>query len=399
MYLREIELDEFRSYRRLRLALEPAGIRLIGPNASGKSSLLEAVAMLATTRSPRSASDREVINWQSGEEIGFPPFARLRAEVTTGYGQVELEIRLQADPSRPTVVKKQIHLGGRTVRAMDAVGALKAVLFSPEDVALISGAPSARRRFLDLTISQLDGAYLRALARYGRVLSQRNGLLKSLVRQRIAADSTAATAQLAFWDGELVAHGSALIARRVLTVARLAALSRERFARLSPGRDLTITYRSSLELNGIGAGAPPRPLDELQAVVAREYGEQLTSSRVDELRRGASLIGPHRDDLVFEVDGVDVAPFGSRGLQRLAVVALKLAETSLMTEEAGEAPVLMLDDVLSELDAPHRRLLTATAAEIDAQVIVTATDDALLEVTDLARLPLARVEQGELTFA
>lgn len=398
MHLRELELDEFRSYRSVRLTMAPAGLRLVGPNASGKSSLLEAVAMLATTRSPRGGSERDVINWRSGEAIGFPPFARVRGVAARRSGPVEIEIGLQSDPLRPSVVKKQIRLGGRSVRAMDAVGVLKAVLFSPEDVALISGPPSERRRYLDLTISQLDGAYLRALSRYGRVITQRNGLLKSLVRDRVAPGSATATAQLAFWDGETVALGAALVARRFVAVERLAALARDRFGQLSPGRELSISYRSSVVLDAVGATVDGRPLEQIQGVVAREYERQLETARADELRRGASLVGPHRDDLLVLVDGVDLATFGSRGQQRLAVVALKLAETAMMADDAGEPPVLMLDDVLSELDASHRALVTSTASAMAAQVIVTATDNALLDGTDLARLPSARVDRGTITF-
>ena len=394
MYLRELELEEFRSYRRLALTFTPAGLRLTGANASGKSSLLEAIAMLATTRSPRAATEREVIHWQSGAEYGVPPFARLRGAVETAAGATELEIGLQADPARPGAVRKQIKLGGRPVRAMDAVGRLKAVLFSPEDVALVAGPPSGRRRYLDLTISQLDGPYLRALSRYARVLAHRNGLLKSLGRAGVSPRSPAVEAQLAFWDGELVALGAALIARRYLVVRGLNDLARTRFERLSPGERLEIGYRASLPLDVLDGRPDATSMDHVQPLVAREYEQRLVAVRAEELRRGVSLVGPHRDDVSFVISDADLATFGSRGQQRLAVVALKLAETALMTEVAGEPPVLLLDDVLSELDAAHRALVTSTASAVGAQVIVTATDEELLERPDLAAVPRARVEAG-----
>lgn len=398
MHLLELELEEFRSYRRLSLELSEAGLRLVGANASGKSTLLEAIAMLATTRSPRSGSEREVIRWQSGQDLGFPPYARLRGLVQRRTDRVEVEIGLQTDPGRPGTLRKQIRLGGRSVRAMDAVGALKAVLFSAEDVALISGPPSGRRRYLDLTISQVDGDYLRALARYTRVLTQRNGLLKTLARDRVAPQAAAAGQQLMFWDGELVALGSAIVARRLIIVNRLARLAEDRFQQLSPGGRLAIVYRPTFPLPAATDGQETRPLDQLQAIVAREFEEHLSRSRADEVRRGASLVGPHRDDLGIELDDADLGTFGSRGQHRLGVLALKLAETAMMAEEAGEAPVLLLDDVMSELDAAHRSLLSATAGELGAQVIVTATDDNLLLGAGWESLPQARIEATSLRF-
>ena len=394
MYLRALELEEVRSYRHLELPLDARGLRLSGANGSGKSSLLEAIAMLATTRSPRSATDRDVINWASGTELGFPPFARVRGSVVAGHGEIDVEIGLQADPARTGQLRKQIKMNGRVVRAMDAVGALKAVLFSPEDVALVTGPPADRRRYLDLTISQLDGAYLRALSRYGRVLTQRNSLLRALGRERVGPSSPSATAQLAFWDAELVAYGSAVIARRHRVVRRLSSLAGERFRRLSGGADLEVTYEATVSLEALVGARTDAVIDATQAVVAREYEGRLASLRGDELRRGASLAGPHRDDLGFALGRVDLATFGSRGQQRLAVVALKLAEVDLMTEAAGEPPVLLLDDVLSELDAGHRAQVTTTAAAVGAQVIVTATDADLLNRPDLAELPRGWVDAG-----
>ncbi|HEX5498695.1 MAG TPA: AAA family ATPase, partial [Thermomicrobiales bacterium] len=212
MFIRELELEEFRSYRRLDLQLEPAGLRLVGPNASGKSTLLEAVAMLATTRSPRATTERDLINWRSGEDFGVPPFFRARGVIVRGDGETTVEIGLQVDAGRPTATRKRIRVDERPVRASDAVGRLRAVLFSPEDVALVTNPPASRRRYLDLTIAQTDSAYLRALARFARVLEQRNSLLKTLHRERVAPRSAQAAGQLAFWDQHLVAEGALVIA-------------------------------------------------------------------------------------------------------------------------------------------------------------------------------------------
>jgi len=392
MHLKSLELEEFRSYRRLHLALAESGCRLSGANASGKSTVLEAVMMLATTRSVRTTAERDLINWHSGEDLGVPPYARLGGEVRRATGDVALEISLQADPERSGSVKKQIRLGRRVVRAMDAVGALRAVLFSPEDVALVTGAPAGRRRYLDMTISQLDGTYLRALSRYLRVLAQRNGLLKALGKERWSGTSSSARVQLSYWDQELVAQGSILIARRAHVLHNLGELAAERFTELTGNDDLAVRYLPTFPVPDTMFDSIDSPV--LQATISREFEAQLETGRENELRRGVSLFGPHRDDFGFDVDQVDLSTFGSRGQQRLAVVAMKLAETQLMTEIGGEAPVLLLDDVLSELDAGHRTTVTSVAAEVGAQLIVTSTDGELLQRGDLADLPELHISGG-----
>ncbi|MDP9470604.1 MAG: DNA replication and repair protein RecF [Chloroflexota bacterium] len=393
MFLRHLELEEFRSYRGLRLDLDPRGLRLSGSNGSGKSTLLEAIALLATMRSPRSAADREILNWESGRDLSVPPFARCVGIARRTDGDVQIELALQSDPQRPGQVRKQIKLAGRSVRAMDAVGILKAVLFAPDDLALVSGPPAGRRRYFDLTLSQLDGRYLRSLSRYNRILVQRNSLLRSLAKERL--DLRAADAQLAFWDEELVAFGAHLVALRFRVLRRLGELATGRFRWLSGETDLRFAYRSNLAseawpVEDVGR----RDLSTLQAIVSRGYEAQLREARREELRRGTSLVGPHRDDADFAMGGVDLAAYGSRGQQRLAVVALKLAEADLMREQAGDGPVLLLDDVLSELDERHRGLLVEAVGQVGSQVFVTATDAASLTGFGLDELPQATVGGG-----
>jgi DNA replication and repair protein RecF len=394
MYLKALLLEEIRSYHRQAIDLTPRGLGLHGANASGKSTVLEAVSMLATTRSPRTSTERELINWKSGVELGVPPFGRIEGEIVRGGETFEISIGIQADPYRPTQVKKQIKVNGRSVRAMDAVGRLNAVLFSPEDVALISGPPASRRRYLDLVISQIDRRYLRALARFSRMLEQRNSLLRSLGREGISANSEAAGGQLAYWDQELVRLGSQIIARRSATLKRLSALAAIRFDWLAKSEPLQVIYVPSLAGNWNLQSEETNELDVIQSYVAREYELTLPSARGDELRRGITLIGPHRDDIRFAINGHDLAAFGSRGQQRLAVVALKLAEADLMREETGEEPVLLLDDVLSELDPVHRDLLLGAIGDSGGQVLLTAADPTLFETTELAGIPTVMVSGG-----
>lgn len=398
MHLDRLFLEEFRLYHRLDLPLTAAGLALHGPNASGKSTLLEAIAMLATTRSARSGADREIVNLHSSQSSGLPPYARAKGHVHRQDDDVEVEIAFQLDATGNGATQKAIRLNGRNVRAMDAVGAIKMVLFAPEDVALVSGPPAMRRRYLDLMISQLDGKYLRALARYNRILEQRNSLLKSLARENASPTSPAVAAQLAFWDDELIAFGSRLTARRMTATRRLAFHGEKRFMAFGDRRVLAIEYRPSVDDPSCRAAVESGKTEAIQPIVARSFAEQLATNRRDELRRGQSLLGPHRDDFSLSVDGMDLSTYGSRGQQRLAVVALKLAETDVMMEEAGERPVILLDDVLSELDPQRRESLTTAVSELDAQVIVTATDATSIEATRLAALPRARVSNGSIVL-
>jgi len=394
MILDRLDLEEFRSYRRLTLALDPRGLRLSGRNAAGKSTLLDAVAMLATTRPPRGVAERGLINWASGKDVHYPPFCRLEGTIQSADGVHEIEMSLQADPERPNVAKKQIKLNGRPVRAMDAVGRLKAVLFSPEDVTLISGPPAERRRYVDVTLSQLDGGYLRALSQYGRVLGQRNSLLKSLSRDGVPARSVVAAEQLSFWDDELVRSGTAIMARRFQVLATLGRLASARYEWLTGGTPLQLAYHPSFGASSLRGDMAAAPEQEVKLVVARDFSDALDLARSDEVRRGMTVAGPHRDDLLFTSDGVDLAAYGSRGQQRLAVVALKVAEADLMKLVAGESPVLLLDDVLSELDAIHRDQLLDVVSGAGAQVLITSTDESLLEHPGIGSLPHATVVDG-----
>jgi len=396
MHLRTLDLEEFRVFHRLHLDLPSNGLAISGSNAAGKSSLIEAIAFLATTRSIRSAPDRDLINWESGQELGYPPFARLSGQVVRSDGVAEIEIALQADPTGVAPLTKSIRLNGRAVRAMDLVGTLRVVLFSPEDVALVSGPPSGRRRYLDVMISQVDTRYMRTLARYNRVHEQRNSLLKSLGQSRVDPDSPAVASQLEFWDEELVTYGASVIARRMVSIQALSRFADARFETFGSTQTLGVAYRPSVGEEAALAASEGRFVEDLSAIIRNRYLEQLRANRRDELRRGITLYGPHRDDLVLTLDGRDLAAFGSRGQQRLAVVALKLGETDLMAQESGERPVVLLDDVLSELDAERREQLLAAVGALDAQIIITATDASLLDIPALADLTRYEIRAGKL---
>lgn len=399
MHLRLLELDEFRSFRSLRLEVAPAGFRAVGSNASGKSTLMEAIAMLATTRSPRTSSERELANWESGVAFGLSPYARLRGEFTRTDGVHSVAIGLAIDEHGRSGIKKSVQLDDQPARAIDVVGQFKTVLFSPDDVELLSGPPGGRRRFLDLAISQARRTYLRGLSRFTRVLEQRNGLLRSLAREAGSAAVRRAAQELPFWDSELISAATIVFSERAMYVAGLDALAREHFARLTGIETLEIAYQPH-RLAAIDRMPTVGPHDEpqmtrVQQTIAAQFARALSNARAEELRRGVTAVGPHRDDLVFRVDGVDLGRFGSRGQQRLALVATKLAEVDLLQGGAGEPPVLLLDDVLSELDQRHRRLVVEAIAMRPAQVCVTATDLSDLDAPELAHLPVIQVSAGQ----
>ncbi len=410
MHLQHLHLEEFRVYRDLDVSLPPSGIRIVGPNGSGKSSILEAVAVLSTARSQRANSDRELIRWSSGVDYGVPPYARCLGRVESGDEHFEAAIELEADSSsdrledQPSLaegsVRKRCLIDGRTVRVLDMVGRLRSVAFSPEDVAIVSGPPAGRRRLVDVAISQLDRRYLKALSRYARVIGQRNGLLKAFARDGVSPGSAQARSQLLFWDDELIDAGCVIVARRRELADQLSRLAAARYAELAGGAHFGVVYETNV-LTRDRTGLPP---DDSTApglaledeVVRAAFRSRLSERQSDEFRRGVTLVGPHRDDFLLSLDRVDLATYGSRGQQRLGILALKLAEADLMIAVGGEPPILLLDDVLSELDPERGHLLLETIARFDAQVIVTATDRAALSASVLAELPLLHAGTGTL---
>ena len=424
MHLQHLHLEEFRVYRGLDVTLPPSGIRIVGPNGSGKSSVLEAVSLLSTARSQRSGSDRELIRWGSGTDYGVLPYARASATVATADDHTELAIELEAGAAgvdgsdRPALaegtVRKRCLVDGRPVRALDLVGRLRTVSFSPEDVAIVSGPPAGRRRLIDIAISQLDRRYLKALSRYGRVMGQRNGLLKAFARDGISPSSAQARSQLLFWDDELIDAGSLIVSRRNELISQLSVLAAGRYAELAGGALFAVRYDTTVRADkqpdgsigtpvlvtpkvaGNVAGGTAVDAADVEVAIAYAFRERLLERQADEFRRGITLVGPHRDDLLLALDNVDLATFGSRGQQRLGILALKLAEADLMLSVGGQPPVLLLDDVLSELDPERGRLLIETIARFDAQVIVTATDRIALDATVLADLPLLQAGTGTL---
>lgn len=396
--LRELVLVNFRNYVRLALVPGDPITVLVGDNGQGKSNVLEAIYLLATTRSPRTSNDRELVHWRARRDV--IPFARLEARIHRDDAELHVEILIKAEndaasasgaappddsgtvPSiRP--VSKQVKVNGLPTRAVELIGQINVVLFTPDDVALVAGSPSVRRRYLDITISQINGQYLRALQRFNRVLVQRNHLLRQVRERRQPRD------QLDFWNDELVRLGSFIVARRVEAVAAL-------------NQDVAPLFRDlggsqqTLGLDYQPTSHDPSALSGDTAAIAELYAARVRDTLGREIDAGVSLVGPHRDDFAFMVDGINLHDYGSRGQQRLAVVALKLAEAQFMRRATEEQPILLLDDILSELD-PVRRGYVLGQAGLAGQTLITTTDLNDFGPELLGRATVVRVERGTVT--
>jgi DNA replication and repair protein RecF len=389
MWIRHLTLANFRNYRRQELILPQGPVLLLGDNAQGKSNLLEAVFLLATTRSERAQTDGELIHWDALDEP--QPVARVVAQVERRDGPLELEVivvgRPRAGGAARVAASKRLRVNGVARRQIDVVGRLTAVFFSTDDLELIGGAPAERRRYLDVTLSQLDPTYLRALQRYTKVVAQRNALLRRIQEGEADPD------ELAFWDQELARHGGMLMCQRAVAVHALAEHAAEAHRRVSGGlEELAIAYRPRLEgWDGSRASAQPEAL-------AAALRQALAAGRRRDIGAGVTLSGPHRDDLTFTLNGVAAASFASRGQRRTAALALRLAEARFMADRKGDLPVVLLDDVLSELDEGRRRAVLESLGEWD-QLLITSTDadrfgEGLPASTAVFRVEAGRIEQG-----
>lgn len=360
MRLLHLQLADYRNIHRLDIDL-PAGVAIfVGDNAEGKSNLLEAVYLLATMRGLRAETDVQLVRRGALEDV--LPAARLVAQVQTLGGPLKLEVTIVARPGASgQLATKTVRVNGVPKRLSAAVGRLTAVLFSAEDLDMITGSPSLRRRYIDITLMQVDQQYGAARSRFERVLTQRNHLLKR-VREGLARPD-----ELAFWDSELGKDGGLIFQRRAAALSRLGVLAQQAHAELAAGEQVEVAYRPRLEpLRG-----------ELQSMAADEaaaaYAAALAGSLGRDAAAGMTLQGPHRDDILFALNGLPAAGFASRAQQRTIALSLRLAEAHFLREVRGEAPVLLLDDVLSEMDAGRRRAVLAALRGMD-QMLVTGTD-------------------------
>lgn len=384
MHIKHLSLTNFRNYARLEMDLQARVHLLQGLNAQGKTNLLEAIAYLSMTKSPLTSLDRQLMNWGADQEV--LPHTHVEALFSRQSQDRTIEVTLLKEPSPdPTAAKlrKRFRVDGVPKRAMDAIGQLNTVLFLPQDIRLIDGSPSARRRYLDALLCQIDLVYCRTLSRYNRTITQRNALLKQ-IRERGGRPS-----ELAFWDDQIVELGSALLKRRFGLIAALTKTAGQLQSELTGGQEI-------LELNYLATVSPERDLTSGAAIheINRAFRDALATGRREELARGMTLVGPHRDDMRCLVHGIDLTDYGSRGQQRTAALALKLAEVQIMYHETGERPVLLLDDVISELDQQRSQFLLGVILQAE-QVLITTTDLRAYDVPSLGSALLFQVDSGQ----
>jgi len=374
MYLQRLRLTNFRNYESLDLTLRPGLSILQGRNAQGKSNLLEGIALLATSRSFRAGGERETVRW------GAPGhFARVDAQLARRAGPLSVEIVI-ADPKPlppgatrrsedggvfqpPPALRKRVKINGAPRRAMDLLGQVNVVLFAPPDLDLVIGTPQYRRHYLDVTLCQVSHRYCHALGQFQKVQAQRAALLRRIREHEEDPRS------LAFWDEQFATLAGTLMLERARLVERVDVGARGFYAQLSGGaEDVQVVYRPSF----VGALTATT-----QEEMTKAFRAELAALRKREIQAGVNLLGPHRDDLAFLSQHMDLAVYGSRGQQRSAALAVKLAELHFLQEETGEQPILLLDDVLSELDEQRRSYLLGMVRGLE-QVLLTTTDSSFL---------------------
>ena len=363
-YLSRLRLTNFRNLTHLDLGLSPGVTVYYGPNAQGKTTLLEAVYLLCIARSFRAENEREVVSFEAAKEgkqalvDGTIEKDGQRLRVIVGYQPVQRRSTPlgQEDNGLDYNVRKEIRVNRLRRTAGELIGEVNAVLFSAADIDLIQGPPSGRRRFLDILLSQADYLYLKALQRYHRVVQQRNQLLRLLRDGRADGD------ELAFWDDELVREGAWITWRRYEAMRELTPACGRHHEDLSgPAENLEVEYRPSVP--------PAGDVTEIEG----KFREALAAAFHRERARPITAVGPHRDDFNLMINGADMGIFASRGQARTLALTLRLAEAEFLASARGEGPVVLLDDALSEMDGFRRRRLLEKATQYE-QVLITTTD-------------------------
>lgn len=367
MFVKNLNLLHYRNYNELILDSFGSVNLMIGRNAQGKTNLLEAIFVLALTKSHRTAKDKELIGFQQNA-------AHIGAEVDKKYGTVNLELRLS-----PQGKKAKIN-GLEQRKLSDFIGALNVVMFAPEDLEIVKGTPGIRRRFLDMEIGQVTPSYLYHLQQYQKVLIQRNNMLK----QSWGGGSDMST-MLEIWNEQLAEHGVKIIRKRKQFIRKLQKWASDIHQGITNGTE-------KLELSYLPSFGEAEEEDE--AVLLQQFMIKLSQMKDQELRRGMTLAGPHRDDLAFHINGKEAQVYGSQGQQRTTALSLKLAEIELIHEEIGEYPVLLLDDVLSELD-PYRQTQLIETFQSKVQTFITATGIETINAGKLKDASIYHVQDGQ----
>ncbi|MFW3505139.1 DNA replication/repair protein RecF [Aerococcus viridans] len=361
MQLNDIKLKDFRNYEDLTVTFSPGVNVFIGENAQGKTSLLEAIYMMSLARSHRTANEKDTIRWQQD-------FARIEGSIST---RTNPDLPLALTITKSGKRAKVNHLNQN--RMSDYIGKLNVVLFAPEDLELIKGAPQLRRKFIDMELGQMSPKYLYESVQYNRLLKQRNAYLKQLLYKE-----TQDQIYLDILTEQLAASATHVIYQRIRFVDQLESWAKPIHSTISHAlEELTLAYRGPIELT----------LDMTEDAIYQQLMMKFKEKKDHELARGVTLVGPHRDDLTFKVNGRDVQKFGSQGQQRTTVLSMKLAEIEYMHEVLGEYPILLLDDVLSELDNERQtHLLKSIQSKVQTFLTTTSLDGIQRELIEEPRV-------------
>ncbi|MBU0510339.1 MAG: DNA replication and repair protein RecF [Chloroflexi bacterium] len=396
MYLTHFALTDFRNFSRLDVDIPRGNILLVGDNAQGKTSLLEAIYFLSTFTSFHASSDRQVINFIAGKE----PLAvgRIVADYKRGGKSHHLEVRIIQESNGingSSRVRKEILLDGTIRKANEAIGHFNTVLFLPQMLRVVEGSPSERRRYLSLALSQTIPHHASALSVYNKAITQRNALLKLLNERGGDPD------QLSYWDKQVVTAGAIIIQARIHAIQEIEGLAAMIHHELTRGDEvLRLAYSPAYDPVPQPPGQFPLLLDTplnrtnfSTEEIAQGFQKAMIKLRREEIARGQTTIGPHRDELRFLANGVDLGTYGSRGQIRTAMLSLKMAEVAWMKGKTGHWPVLLLDEVLAELD-PRRRVDLLTRLAESEQTLLTTTDLDLFTAEFVEKASLWHVQAG-----
>jgi DNA replication and repair protein RecF len=397
MQILSLSLTNFRPFKRLEVEFDDKLTLLYGKNAQGKTSILEAVNFLSILTSPIAGYDRELINFLCLSDD--QPVGRISASIKKDGKIHRMEVRLILDPIRNgnNRMRKEVLIDGVKRRLFDAVGFFNSVIFLPQMTRIIEDGPEDRRRYLDQTLSQAYSGYMKALSNYQQGITKRNALLKQL------SEKGGDEKQLLYWDQLISENGAILIQARNQSVLELDKLAAIKHSFLTKGSEiLKIIYQpafnpwicESLQFS-LSMGESEQSIITTDEISAK-FQKQLLEIRKEEIRRGVTTIGPHRDDLLFSANGIDLGVYGSRGQIRTAVMALKFAEMDWLQEKSGDLPVLLLDETLAELDL-NRRGDLLNMLKNGKQAIITTADLELFDQGFIDRCMNLKIEDGKIS--
>lgn len=352
MFIKKLGIKNFRNYNDVEIEFNSKKILFIGKNAQGKTNLLESINYLSTLDSLRAKTDSELIKW--GEE-----FCNIKAEIQ----KIDINIDLEININPPA--KKKLKINGLTKnKSSEFLGNLSSVCFTTNDLLLLRGTPDDRRKWLDLAISQIFPAYNERLSKYNKIKTQKNNYLKNL-KGNINAD----TSLLDIWNEQIAITGSNIIFIRINFLHELQKIAKEKHNKISNTEFLTMSYNSTI----IGDISASEKFEYNNEYILENFKLKLEEKKLEEIIRGQSIVGPHRDDVSYFINGIEAKKFASQGQQRTIVLSLKLAELELIKEKINTNAILLLDDVLAELDDLRQNfLLDAIGSE--TQTIITSVD-------------------------